>query len=552
MMNLKIIFSTALLTTIGISSKAQLSGGFESNSSFYLDDKKIKLEQIEAENRFRSNTYLRLDYRFGKFTTGVQVESYEPKALLNYSPNFKGINLGTYYVNYKNDSLRLEVTAGHFYDQFGSGLVFRSWEDRQLGIANSIAGARIKYAPFKTLQLTALYGKQRNGLGFEFTKGTVLGLNAELDVSTILKSEKIKYDIGFSYVNRDEKSGNNNLSSSTWLSSVRGKVQKGGFTADAEYAFKSADALVEFGNVRPELQFDGDAFLFNIGYSKKGLGINGSVRRLENFALYSQRNLAGNIYNEGIINYVPSLTKQYDYSLSNIYVYQAQPGLKFEPGRNKAGEIGGQLDVIYQFKKETPLGGKYGTNVSVNFAQWHGLKGLYDAANRKYKTNKFAFGEKYFRETSIEIRKKWSPKLLSVVTYLNQYYNARFVRETVGEVNANTGIIDNTLTVGKRNSVKLELQHQWANGELRNWAASQLEFNLGERWSFFAIDLYNYGNEDASKRIHFYNLGAVFKKDAIRVQTSYGRQRGGLICVGGICRFVPQSAGFNLALNVSF
>lgn len=397
-----------------------------------------------------------------------------------------------------------------------------------------------------------MYGKQRNGLGFEFTKGTVLGLNAELDVSTILKSEKIKYDIGFSYVNRDEKSGNNNLSSSTWLSSVRGKVQKGGFTADAEYAFKSADALVEFGNVRPELQFDGDAFLFNIGYSKKGLGINGSVRRLENFALYSQRNLAGNIYNEGIINYVPSLTKQYDYSLSNIYVYQAQPGLKFEPGRNKAGEIGGQLDVIYQFKKETPLGGKYGTNVSVNFAQWHGLKGLYDAANRKYKTNKFAFGEKYFRETSIEIRKKWSPKLLSVVTYLNQYYNARFVRETVGEVNANTGIIDNTLTVGKRNSVKLELQHQWANGELRNWAASQLEFNLGERWSFFAIDLYNYGNEDASKRIHFYNLGAVFKKDAIRVQTSYGRQRGGLICVGGICRFVPQSAGFNLALNVSF
>lgn len=81
MMYLKIIFSTALLTTIGISSKAQLSGGFESNSSFYLDDKKIKLEQIEAENRFRSNTYLRLDYRFGKFTTGVQVESYEPKAL---------------------------------------------------------------------------------------------------------------------------------------------------------------------------------------------------------------------------------------------------------------------------------------------------------------------------------------------------------------------------------------------------------------------------------------------------------------------------------------
>jgi hypothetical protein len=551
-MHLKKIFFIALITTICVSSEAQLSGGFESNSSLYIDDKKIKLEQIEALNRFRSNTYLRLDYRFGKFTTGVQVESYEPKALLNYSPNFKGINLGTYYVNYKNDSLRLEVTVGHFYDQFGSGLVFRSWEDRQLGVANSIAGTRVKYAPFKTLQLTALYGKQRNGLGFDFTNGTVLGVNAELDVSTLFKAKKIKYDIGLSYVNRHEKSGNDKLPSSTWLTSVRGKVQKGGFTAEAEYAFKSADALVEFGNVRPELQFDGDAYLFNIGYSKKGLGINATVRRLENFALYSQRNLAGNIYNEGIVNYLPSLTKQYDYSLSNIYVYQAQPGLRFEPGRNKAGEIGGQLDVIYQFKKETPLGGRYGTNVSVNFAQWHGLKGLYDAPTRKYRANMFAFGEKYYREASIEIRKKWSPKLLSVVTCLNQYYNARYVVETVGEVAANTAIIDNVLKVGKRNSIKLEIQHQWANGEMKNWAASQLEFNLKEQWSFFAIDLYNYGNEDASKRTHFYNLGAVFKKDAIRVQTSYGRQRGGLVCVGGICRFVPQSAGLNLALNVSF
>lgn len=551
-MHFKKIIVIVFTGAIGNAGYAQLSGGFESNSSLYINDKKIKLDPIEARNRFRSNNYLRLDYRSGNFTAGVQAESYEPKALLNYSPNFTGTNLGTYYVNYKNDSIRLDVTVGHFYDQFGSGLVFRSWEDRQLGVANSIAGARVKYAPIKTLQATVLAGKQRNGLGFNFTDGVVVGVNAELDVATLFKAKKIKYDIGISYVNRHKKSGNNKLSPSTYLTSVRGKVQKGGFTADAEYAFKSADALVEFGNVKPDLQFDGDAYLFNIGYSKKGLGINATVRRLENFALYSQRNLAGNIYNQGIVNYVPSLTKQYDYSLSNIYVYQSQPGLRFEPGRNKAGETGGQLDVIYQFKKETPLGGKYGTNVSVNFAQWHGLRGLYDAAGRRYKADLFAFGEKYYRETSIEGRKKWSPKLLSVITYLNQYYNARYVEETVGEVNANTAIIENTIRTGKRNSVKWEIQHQWANGERKNWAASQLEFNLGERWSFFAIDLYNYGNVDVANRIHFYNTGIVFKKDGIRVQANYGRQRGGLICVGGICRFVPQSAGLNAALNVSF
>jgi len=541
-----------LLIFIAAGAKAQLSGGFESNSSYYVDDSKIKLEQIEAQNRLRSNSYLRLDYKYKHFTTGIQLESYVPKALLNYSPNLKGAGLGSYYVNYKNDSIGLDITAGHFYEQFGSGLVLRTWEDRQLGIANSIAGGRVKYAPFKSVQITALYGKQRNGLGFDFTAGSVFGLNTEFELSTLFKARKISYGLGLSYVNRNEKTDFNALPPSTFLTSIRGNVKKGGFTADAEYAFKSKDALVEFGNVRPELQFDGNAYLLNIGYSRKGLGINTSFRRLENFAAYSQRNLSGNVFNEGFVNYIPSLTKQYDYSLGNIYVYPAQSNLSFEPDRNKAGEIGGQLDVIYQFKKNTPLGGKYGTNVSINFAQWHGLKGIYDAAQRKYEADLLGFSEKYYRELSLEVRKKWNPKLASVFTYLNQYYNTRFVEEAVGEVNANTVIVENTLKVGKANSIRWELQHQWADGGFKNWAASQLEFNLKSNWSFFAIDLYNYGNDNANKKIHYYNIGLAYKQGAARVQANYGRQRGGLICVGGVCRFVPESAGLNLGVNLVF
>jgi len=546
----KLIF--LLLNFISVSTQAQLSGGFESNSSYYIDDSKIKLEQIEAQNRLRSNSYLRLDYKYKHFTTGIQLESYEPKALLNYSPNFKGAGLGTYYINYKNDSIGLDITAGHFYEQFGSGLVLRTWEDRQLGIANSIAGGRIKYSPIEPVLVTALYGKQRNGLGFDFTDGTILGLNTEVDLSELFKAKKINYGLALSYVNRNEKINFDGLSSSTYLTSLRGNVKKGGFTADAEYVFKSNDALVEFNNVRPELQFDGDAYLLNVGYSEKGFGINTSFRRLENFGVYSQRSLAGNAFNEGFVNYVPSLTKQYDYSLSNIYVYAAQPNLSFEPDRNKAGEIGGQLDVIYQFKKGTALGGKYGTNVSVNYAQWHGLKGIYNAAERKYKADLFGFGQKYYHEVSLEIRKKWNPKLASVFTYLNQYYNARYVAEEVGEVNANTVVVENTLKVGKYNSFRWELQHQWADGGFKNWAALQVEFNLKSQWSFFAIDLYNYGNDVANKKIHYYNVGLAYKQGAARLQASYGRQRGGLICVGGVCRFVPESAGLNLAVNLAF
>jgi hypothetical protein len=31
-----------------------------------------------------------------------------------------------------------------------------------------------------------------------------------------------------------------------------------------------------------------------------------------------------------------------------------------------------------------------------------------------------------------------------------------------------------------------------------------------------------------------------------------GRQRGGLVCVGGVCRFVPESSGLTLTFNTSF
>ena len=113
-------------------------------------------------------------------------------------------------------------------------------------------------------------------------------------------------------------------------------------------------------------------------------------------------------------------------------------------------------------------------------------------------------------------------------------------------------VIDNILRLKKSRSIKLQLQHQWADGLFKNWAAIQAEYNFNTRFSVFAIDLYNYSNDDAAARLHFYNIGTAYKNGAARIQLSYGRHRGGLVCVGGICRFVPESAGLNMSLNYSF
>ena len=42
------------------------------------------------------------------------------------------------YATYSIDNL--EITAGNYYDQLGSGLIFRSYEEKGLGIDNAMDG----------------------------------------------------------------------------------------------------------------------------------------------------------------------------------------------------------------------------------------------------------------------------------------------------------------------------------------------------------------------------------------------------------------------------
>ena len=65
----------------------------------------------------------------------------------------------------------------------------------------------------------------------------------------------------------------------------------------------------------------------------------------------------GNIYNQQTISYTPALTKQHDYSLTNLYVYAAQPNVSFQSKNlTKVGETGFQTDIYYFIKEDTFLG----------------------------------------------------------------------------------------------------------------------------------------------------------------------------------------------------
>lgn len=551
-MNNKYVFYLILLVFNSYILNSQilknLTSSYESYSAYYLDDSKTG--DFSYEDRFRSNNYLNFKYRTGKYWDfELQIESYLPNSLLNFSPNFKDTGISTFKIEYNKKDLN--VLLGNFYEQFGSGMILRSWEDRSLGINNSIRGLNVKYRLNDEINFTTLIGNQKKG--FKYSKGFIVGFDTEFDISKILKNNSTIL-LGISYVGRnDQKKKSDYYDEMTNLFSARIDYSSSFFYSNLELVNKSKNPITIFGGVSDTFIKDGSALLFNSGFYKDGLGLDFTFRRLENMPLFSERDAVGNIYNESIVNYLPALTKQHDYSLANLYVYAAQPNVSFQSSNlTKAGEIGIQTDLYYFIEQETFLGGKYGTNVAINASVWNNLDGTYDFSNQNYDTDLFGFGEKYFSEISLEIRKKWSQKFQNIFLYANQYYNKRLVEETSGEVKSNVLVLENTYKINDNKSLRLELQHLSTKDDTKNWSGFGLEYNLSSAVSLYITDMYNYQNPVKEKKIHYYNFGGSYSKGISRYTINYGRQRGGLVCTGGICRYVPESTGLSFSITTSF
>jgi hypothetical protein len=533
------------------------SGGFESNAQWYLNDKGLKDEfnnpTAHPDEPIRSNNYLFLNYKYKNWSFGIQGESYEQNALLNMNPEYNGTNVATYFIQYKTE--KIDITAGYFYEQFGSGLLLRSWEDRALGINNALRGGRFIFKPLKFITLKSVYGQQRTG--FEVADSKIYGQDIEFDLKELFKFQTSDLTIGFSYVGRDEKVDIPDQKFNNLTNAFAGRINfnHNSFYASTEMNYKSKDAVVQVNNqVNNRLVKPGSALLINTGYSKKGFGIDATFRRLENMSFFSERGAKGNDFNDKIMNFIPSLTKQQHYNLANIYVYQAQPSVFLaDQDLVKAGEIGGQIDVFYDVKKGTALGGKNGMKIAFNFSNWNALSGTFYIFNpQDYDTDFLSFGKRYYTDYSVEITKKWNNKWQSAFSYINQYYNKKMVEGTDGVIHTNVLAAEATYKFTATKSLRVVGEHMWADYDKKNWASSTVEFNMNSKWSCYVSDLYNYGNDLEYQQNHYYNLGGAYRKKSTRIALSYGRQRGGLVCVGGVCRNVPESSGVSLSLNTSF
>ena len=519
-------------------------GSFESNAIYYQQN-----EEVDYKNKLAANNYLNIKYLFNSnWNVEIQVESYLPKRLQSYSDSFENTHLSTLSVNYSKNNFNISI--GSIYDQFGSGLILRTWEDRQLGINNSIWGLRTSFNS-DNFNLKLLGGWQKKGIGV--SSGKIVGLDSSI---TLLDSDA-KYQnliVGLSYVGRFEMPHyvSYDFNDLTNLFSSRLDYFSDEFYFEIEQVIKSKDGITQFGSISNEFVKKGSAQSLNFGITKPGIGLDMTFRRLENMPLFSDRFEQGEIYNESNVNYLPALTKQHDYQLANINVYESQPNVSFpDPELMKSGEIGYQFDLYYDLKEGSYIGGKYGTKLSLNISSWYNLDGEYTYYPSDYDTSFLGFGEKYFSEQSIEIRKKWSQKFDNIFLFINKFYNKRFVEEKSGEINSKIIVIDNTLKLNNKKSLRLEIQHLSTNDNKKNWYGYGFEYNFNFNLSAYYNTIVNYENFEGNKP-SFYSLGTSYNKNSSRFSVSYGKQRGGLLCYGGICRYIPEFKGLSFSINTSF
>ena len=110
---MKKLYSFILLFLLPITVFCQVnenfSGGFESNTQWYLNDKGLKDEfnnpTSHPDEPLRSNNYLFVNYNYKNWSAGIQGEAYEQNALLNLNPKYNGTNVATYFIQYKTEKL---------------------------------------------------------------------------------------------------------------------------------------------------------------------------------------------------------------------------------------------------------------------------------------------------------------------------------------------------------------------------------------------------------------------------------------------------------------
>jgi hypothetical protein len=587
-----ILFSLSL--NIFAQKKVGFSGALQSDMLFPQEDEVLNTGKIT--DNFLSNSYLDLHLNSTYADAGMRLELLN-KPLPGFEPNFAGAGLPNIYVTAKYK--KYSLTLGNFYAQFGGGLIFRAYEERSLGIDNSLRGARFAMQPYKGISFQLLSGVQRqyfnydktNAFGFDFTQGAIWGADFELNIDEWVEKMRLKswnVLVCGSFVSRyqpDEdiyrlgrEISKLNLPKNVAAADFRIHTRYKNWSIMAEYALKANDPSADNGYIYK----NGSALMLSATYSQKGLSALLQAKRSDNMSFRSVRSTTS--ATAAFINHLPAFTQTHTYTLAALYPYATQP----------LGEWAFQANFGYTFKKGTKMGGKYGTNFKLNTSYVCGLKKEFlddlDGENPKfpanynikgsngYKSSFFGIGDTYYFDANIEFNKKISKTFTISATYLFQIYNKNIIEGQIdlsefiqrntkismdsNYITSHIAVVELKYQPHKNFALRGELQYLYKQSEgdfgdknknkniYGDWAYVLLEISLFRSLIFSLSDMYNLGNP--SNPQHYYMFSATYNLGSHRFQAGYVRTKEGYNCSGGVCRTIPAYKGIQIAYNFTF
>lgn len=506
-----------------------------------------------------NNTYFDLTLNAPYFSAGGRFE-WAKWPLPGYEKDFDGWGVPYYWATgrYKGVSL----TVGDYYEQFGSGLILRTYQERSIGIDNALRGARLKIAPGGGVSITALGGKQRRY--WEHNSSWIWGADAEWNLAEAFK-KAFGYNygatIGFSYVGKHEKQ--TLVTSDDNLYRLHFPENTAAFDGRINLKLKDFNILFEGATKNNDPQLDnnytyrrGSAFLLSTAYSSKGVSAFLQAKRSDNMSWRSDRMVKGV---SSFINHLPAFTETQTYALAAMYPYSTQAD----------GEWAFQGEVRYQFKRRTPLGGKYGTNIRLSGSYISGLDRHWPAGKGHIPAEGYVkgsdglgaafwkIGSLYYADVNFELNKKLSKSFQFTFFYMFQRYNQKVVlgHGVNGDmVNANIFIGEGQWKMKKNLQLRFEAQYLQTKQDLGDWVAATLELSVAPHWMFTVTDMQNFNNNPQLGPVkkNYYQFGVTYNYLRNRFYVAYGRTREGYNCSGGICRWVPASKGFTITYNYTF
>lgn len=541
------------------SDKGQFSGNLLMTYQKYIRDDSIGANtKVYKENTASADAWLFMQYRIKGYSFILRYDAFNNSPLLDPQDAYTNHGIGFWQINKSVD--KLDITMGSFYDQFGTGILFRAYEQRQIGIDYAIQGMRLKYNINDKWAIKGFAGNQKGNIKnrFGYANQVISGLNVEGNLDLGNDSKYGALQVGASGVNRtldretmDRLVGTINTYDladrfypkyNVYGGNAYFTYTKDNFSWTVEGNVKSKEAILEDDS---KFRLKGGKVLYtsmswgkggwNLGKQKASVGLNIQARHVDHFSFRTAP--TENLLN-GLVSYLPSMTRQNTYRLLSRYNAPGQA----------MGEDGIQGEIEFKPRKGTQIffNGSYVQTLASN-GKLNKATGVMEA-------------EKLFSENYIEVVQKIGKHdKLKLGVQRIVYNQTRYESEPeYVPVKTITPFGEWLHTLDQGRSLRVEWQYLNTKNDQGSFANLMIEMFVRKNLSIAVADMVNVVPHRyermiiADKVLHYPTFFIGYTEKNTVFTLAFLKQQQGVNCSGGICREEPAFSGVRFTVSSNF